>query len=74
MSKFIELKLFNKVDTVVGHCEYCDENAILVGIVEDYYRCTHCGEDTKQHINGRIRYMKLEESDLDLIRKYQDNG
>jgi len=74
MSKFIELKLFNKVDTVVGHCEYCNENAILVGIVEDYYRCTHCGEDTKQHINGRIRYMKLEESDLDLIRKYQDNG
>ena len=32
-------------------------------IVTDYYRCTNCGADTKQHINGSIRYLKLDESD-----------
>ena len=50
------VKLFNKIDTVQGHCENCDEETILVAIVQDYYRCTNCGVDTKQYINGRIRY------------------
>ena len=26
-------KLFSKIDTVTGHCEHCDEEAILVAIV-----------------------------------------
>lgn len=62
MSK-IKLNLFNKIDTVHGHCEECDEEAIMVAIVSEYYRCTNCGADTKQHINGSIRYLKLDESD-----------
>ena len=62
MSK-IKLNFFNKIDTVSGHCEECEEEAIMVAIVSDYYRCTNCGHDTKQHINGSIRYLKLDESD-----------
>ena len=62
MSK-IKLNFFNKIDTVNGHCEECGEEAIMVAIVTDYYRCTNCGADTKQHINGSIRYLKLDESD-----------
>ena len=50
------IKLFNKIDTVHGICESCNEETILVAIVQDYYRCTNCGCDTKQYINGRIRY------------------
>ena len=72
MSEFTKIKLFNKIDTVTGYCEYCNEQAIMVGIVQDFYRCTNCGEDTKQHINGRIRYMQLSESDIDSIKKYQN--
>ena len=48
-------KLFSKIDTVHGTCEECQEEAILVAIVSEFYRCTNCGHDTKQHINGRIR-------------------
>lgn len=62
------IKLFNKIDTVHGHCEECQEEAIMVAIVQEYYRCTNCGHDTKQHINGSIRYMKLEERDKEFIR------
>jgi hypothetical protein len=62
------IKLFNKIDTVEGYCEYCEENSILVAIVSDYYRCCSCGEDTKQHINGRIRYMSLTEEDKEFIK------
>ena len=46
------IKLFNKIDTVHGHCEECQEEAIMVAIVSEYYRCTNCGHDTKQHINN----------------------
>jgi uncharacterized protein (DUF983 family) len=40
--------LFNKIDTVQGHCEECKEETILVAIVQDYYRCTNCGHDTNK--------------------------
>jgi Zn finger protein HypA/HybF involved in hydrogenase expression len=68
------VKLFNKIDTVHGHCENCDEETILVAVVQDYYRCTNCGVDTKQYINGRIRYMELSEADRDFIRQHFKNG
>ena len=64
------IKLFNKIDTVHGFCEECQEDSVLVAIITDYYRCTNCGHDTKQHINGRIRYMQLTESDIDYIKKH----
>jgi PHP family Zn ribbon phosphoesterase len=61
-------KLFSKIDTVHGTCEECQEETILVAIVSEFYRCTNCGFDTKQHINGRIRYLKLDESDKKWIK------
>jgi len=64
------IKIFNKIDTVHGFCEECQEESVLVAIITDYYRCTNCGYDTKQHINGRIRYMQLTESDIDYIKKH----
>ena len=62
------IEAFRNIDTVHGHCEECGEEAILVAIVTEYYRCTNCGPDTKQHINGSIRYMKLEERDKEFIK------
>jgi uncharacterized protein (DUF983 family) len=67
MSKLTEV--FSKIDTVQGICEECQEQTILVAIVSEFYRCTNCGHDTKQHINGSIRYLKLEESDKKYIKE-----
>ena len=61
-------RLFTNIDTVNGICEECQDEAILVAIVSDFYRCTNCGHDTKQHINGSIRYLKLDESDKKWIK------
>ena len=66
MSK--SFKIFHKIDTVHGYCEEWDEDSILVAIVSDFYRCTNCGADTRQHINGSIRYLKLSESDKAYIK------
>ncbi len=61
-------KVFQRIDTVHGYCEECQEDSILVAIVSDFYRCTNCGADTRQHINGSIRYLKLTESDKAYIK------
>ena len=62
-------RLFSNIDTVNGICEECNEESILVAIVSDFYRCTNCGHDTKQHVNGRIRYLKLDETDKKWIKE-----
>jgi uncharacterized protein (DUF983 family) len=67
-------KVFSKIDTVHGLCEECQEEAILVAIVSEFYRCTNCGHDTKQHINGQIRYMQLSDSDKKWIKDNINNG
>ena len=61
-------KAFANIDTVHGHCEECEEDSILVAIVSEFYRCTNCGADTRQHVNGSIRYIKLTESDKAYIK------
>lgn len=62
-------KIFQKIDTVIGVCEECEYETVLVAIVSEFYRCTNCGHDTKQHVNGSIRYLKLEEKDKEWLRK-----
>jgi len=57
------------IDNVLGTCPECREEAFLVAIVQDYYRCTNCGEDTRQFVNGVIKYMKLNNDDKEFIKK-----
>ena len=67
-------KVFAKIDTVHGTCEECQEDTILVAIVSEFYRCTNCGSDTRQHINGSIRYLKLSERDKEFIKQNESNN
>ena len=60
---------FKNIDTVVGVCEDCGEDTVLLSVLTDYYRCTNCGTDTKQYVNGRIRYMQLTEADKNWLRE-----
>ena len=62
------IKLGN-IETVAGICPHCEEDSILVAIVTDYFRCTNCGEDTRQYINGSIKYLKLDDYDIEWLRK-----
>ena len=57
------------IDNVLGTCPECKEEAFLVAIVQDYYRCTNCGQDTRQFVNGVIKYMKLNNEDKEFIKK-----
>ena len=58
------------IDNVLGTCPECHEEAFLIAIVQDYYRCTSCGQETRQFVNGVIKYLKLKETDREYIKKY----
>ena len=60
---------FHNIDTVIGHCHQCDEESVLVAIVTEFYRCTNCGADTKQHVNGKIRYLRLTEEEKIFLKR-----
>jgi len=62
-------KSFRNIDTVHGVCGECNEETILVAIVTEFYRCTNCGADTRQHINGSIKYLQLSEKDKNWLRE-----
>ena len=61
---------FHNIDTVTGYCHDCQEDSILVAIVSEFYRCTNCGADTKQHINGKIRYIRLTDEDKEYLKNH----
>lgn len=62
------------IDNVLGICPECKEEAFLVAVVQDYYRCTNCGEDTRQYVNGVIKYLKLNDNDKNFIKKHGQKG
>ena len=67
-----ELKL-GHIDTVSGVCPECEEQTILIAIVTDYYRCTNCGYDVKQYVNGSIKYLRLDNEDKKWLKDLQSD-
>lgn len=61
-------KILSEVHTVRGTCPECEEDTILVAIVTDYYRCTTCGYDTRQYVNGSIKYIKLQKDEIEWLK------
>lgn len=66
--------IMGAVRTVHGICPECGEETMLVSVVTDYYRCTMCGEDTKQYVNGSIKYLKLTKEDYEWLEKQKALG
>jgi len=60
------------IDTVHGECPHCNEETLLVAIVTDFYKCTLCGEETRQYVNGSIKYLKLDERDREFIQREKE--
>ena len=67
-----EIKL-GHIDTVSGICPECEEDTILIAIVTDYYRCTNCGYDVRQYVNGSIKYLKLDNEDKKWLKDLQSD-
>tara|TARA_R110002020_G_scaffold446161_1_gene658352 strand:+ start:168 stop:425 length:258 start_codon:yes stop_codon:yes gene_type:complete len=51
-----------KSEVTNGTCPVCEETTIFVSIFSQLYRCITCGADTKQEVNGHIRFMPIAQS------------
>ena len=57
------------IDTVLGECPHCKEDTLLVAIVTDYYKCTMCGQEIRQYVNGSIKYLKLDSEEQEFVKR-----
>ena len=46
-----------KTEIVNGKCPHCNFNVVLISLASDHFRCTTCGTDLEQKINGKISYI-----------------
>ena len=46
-----------KTEIVNGRCPHCNFNVVLISLASDHFRCTTCGTDLEQKINGKISYI-----------------
>ena len=53
-----------KTEVTNGTCPICNETTIFVSIFSTIYRCISCGADTKQEVNGHIRFMPLAQAGI----------
>ena len=61
-------------ELVTGHCPSCQLDTILVGIQQSFYRCTNCGDDIEQKVNGVIRYMKVDKDTKMKLRELDETN
>jgi|TARA_R100001530_G_scaffold15568_1_gene13873 transposase-like protein len=54
------VRLF-QTEIVTGKCPECTANTVLVGFDGAFYRCTNCGIDLEQKVNGHIKYMPIKD-------------
>jgi len=47
-----------------GTCPICDETTVFVSLFSTIYRCITCGADTKQEVNGLIRFMPIAQAGI----------
>ena len=52
-------KAIFKTEIVNGKCPHCNFEVILVSLASDHFRCTSCGTDLEQKINGKISYIPV---------------
>ena len=46
-----------KTEVVNGTCPTCASNTIFISLCPQLYRCTSCGTDLEQKVNGVISYI-----------------
>jgi len=65
-------------EIVTGVCPTCTRHTILISICAHNFRCTNCGTDMEQKVNGVISYIPvgdtLSKNKIFLEQNIKDNG
>ena len=54
-----------------GVCPTCQHEGLFVSINPEIFRCTTCGSDCKQYINGVIRYLPTFSKPIEIDKDVQ---
>ena len=46
-----------KTQVVNGTCPSCTSDTVFISLSPDFFRCTTCGTDLEQKVNGVISYI-----------------
>ena len=54
------------IDSLVVHgvCPHCKQLTILVSIIDNIFKCTSCGDEVEQYVNGVIKYLPIKNRKL----------
>jgi len=72
-SKFGGHRIF-KTEVVNGVCQTCQADVTFVSLCPGLYRCTNCGSDLEQKINGVIKYIPASPGNKLPVLKTVENG
>ena len=50
-------------EIVSGVCPTCSQKSVLISLFAHNYRCTTCGHDMEQKVNGAITYIPITSAD-----------
>ena len=48
-----------KTEVVNGTCPTCTSSTIFISLSPEFFRCTNCGTDLEQKVNGVISYIPI---------------
>ena len=61
-------------EVVSGICTICTCRTMLVGFNSTFYRCTVCGNELEQKINGVIKYIKANKNTRIEMTEHNGHG
>ena len=56
-----------QAEVVNGNCPTCFQNVVLVSLYHGHYRCTTCGADLEQKVNGVISYIPMGDPNTKMV-------
>jgi hypothetical protein len=62
-----------QTEVVNGLCPTCLHPGVLVSLFKNHYRCTTCGSDLEQKVNGVITYIPMGDHNTKMVLK-EDHG
>ena len=60
-------------EIVNGVCPDCAKNSILIS-VDQYFKCTRCGTELEQKVNGKISYIPTGSKPEEIRMVLKNNG
>ena len=63
-----------KAELINGTCPNCEHKVVFISLCKDFFRCTVCGIDLEQKINGKISYIPAGTNDITFSLKDHTHG